>query len=477
MGLGRVPQSLTGQIVTPGDRRYAQLRSTYTTTASPAAVLLPKTTAQVIDAIRYAREQRLPIAVRSGGHGFSGASSNNGGIVIDLSMLNRVRVLDERAGLVRVEAGARWANVAKTLAPYGLVVSSGDYGGVGVGGLATGGGVGWLVRAHGLTIDRVRAVEIVLADGTLVRADAAHEPELFWLVRGAGAGAGVVVAFEIEAAEQRNVGVAQLVVEAHPDGRTVHEWASYLARAPRELSAAAVLFAEGRSTLMSVTAVVAAESLRRVRPVVEPLLAIGKVLEHRSDLLPYPTLVPTAHLHPNVGQQRGTTTNGLFTELDPGVARAVMRATTGTGRAVIQLRSVGGAVNDVAADATAYRHRHQNTLVIASTFPPQGHGALDTAWRAVGARADGEYVNFESRPDPAAFARIYPGETGVRVRRLWKRYDPDGVFRSPLLDGQTNRSGQTGRSKQTTRSSQSARSSQSTQAGQRSGQPHRRRRR
>lgn len=96
--MARVPNSLTGQIVTPGDRRYAQLRSTYTTSASPAAVLLPKTTAQVVDALRYAREQRLPIAVRSGGHGFSGASSNNGGVVIDLSMLNRVQVLDERAG-------------------------------------------------------------------------------------------------------------------------------------------------------------------------------------------------------------------------------------------------------------------------------------------------------------------------------------------------------------------------------------------
>ncbi|WP_444948864.1 FAD-binding oxidoreductase [Micromonospora ureilytica] len=473
--MARVPDSLRGQIVTPGDRRYAQLRSTYTRSASPAAVLLPKTTAQVVDALRYAREQRLPIAVRSGGHGLSGASSNNGGVVIDLSMLNRVQVIDERAGLVRVEAGARWANVAKALAPYGLVISSGDYGGVGVGGLATGGGVGWLVRAHGLTIDRVRAVEVVLADGTLVRADAEHEPELFWLVRGAGAGAGIVVAFEIEAAEQRNVGVAQLVVEAHPDGRTVREWTSYLARAPRELSAAAVVFAEGRSVLMSITAVVAAESLRRARPAVEPLLAIGKVLEHRTDLLPYPTLVPTAHLNPNVGQQRGTTTNGLFTALDDGGARAVTRAVTGPGRAVIQLRSLGGAVNDVASDATAYPHRHQDTLIVASVFPPQADAALNTAWRAAGARADGAYVNFESRPDPAAFARIYPGETGARVRRLWKRYDPDGVFRPALLTGQGSRTAQPNRAGEGSRAGQTTRTGQATRTG-RSGQPHRRRR-
>lgn len=172
-----------------------------------------------------------------------------------------------------------------------------------------------------------------------------------------------------------------------------------------------MVYAEGRSALMSITAVVAAESLRRARPAVEPLLAIGRVLEHRTDLLPYPALVPTAHLHPNVGQQRGTTTNGLFRDLDDAGARAVMRAVTGPGRAVVQLRSLGGAINDVASDATAYPHRHQDTMVVASVFPPQGAGALDAAWRAIGARADGAYVNFESRPGPDAFARIYPGET------------------------------------------------------------------
>ncbi|MFC0503361.1 FAD-binding oxidoreductase [Micromonospora costi] len=438
--LSRVPEPLTGKIVTPGDRRYALLRSTYTTTHSPAGVLLPETTAEVVAAVRYAREQGLPIAVRSGGHGLAGTSSNDGGIVIDLSALNRVEVVDERSRLVRVEAGARWAAVAKTLAPYGLAISSGDHGNVGVGGLATGGGVGWLVRRYGLTIDHVRAVEVVLADGTLVRADAEHEPELFWVVRGAGAGAGIVVAFEIEATEVRNVGLAQLAIEATPDGATVWQWAERLAEAPRELSTAAVLFPHGRSAVLSITAVVAAESLRRARPLVEPLLAIGRLLDHRVDLVPYPALVPLGHLHPNVGQQASTTTNGLLT-MDDGGARAIMRAVTGPERALIQLRSVGGAVNDVDPDATAYPHRHQDTLVVGTVFPPQGGGALDAAWRGIGQRADGAYVNFESRPDRAAFDRIYPGATGRRVAELWRRYDPDGVFRPRLLDPARGRAG------------------------------------
>ncbi|RKN32841.1 FAD-binding oxidoreductase [Micromonospora musae] len=435
-----LPDSLKGKLVTPGDGRYATLRSTYTTRHSPAGVLLPRTPQQVVDAVRYARDRGLPVAVRSGGHGLAGTSSNDGGLVIDLSGLNRVDVLDERSRLVRVEAGARWATVAKTLAPYGLAISSGDHGNVGVGGLATGGGVGWLVRRFGLTIDRVRAVEVVLADGTLIRADAEHEPELFWVVRGAGAGVGVVVAFEIEAEEIRNVGLAQLAVEATPDGAPVRQWAEYLAQAPRELSSAAVLLPYGRTTVMQITAVVAAESLRRARPLIEPLLAIGRLLDHRTDLVPYPALVPTSHLHANVGQQPSLSTNSLLT-MDDAAARAITRAAGGPQRALVQLRSVGGAVNDVLPTATAYPHRHQDTLAVGSVFPPQGGAALDAAWRGIAARSDGAYVNFESRPDRAAFDRIYPGETGRRVAELWRRYDPDGVFRPALLGAARGRVG------------------------------------
>lgn len=163
------PPELRNRIVLPGDDRYRLLRSTYTTVASPAAVLLPETTAQVVTALRHAREQDLPLSVRSGGHGLSGRSSNDGGLVIDLSAMNRVKVLDRARRLVRVEAGARWAHVARALAPYGLAISSGDHGNVGAGGLATGGGIGWLARHYGLTIDHIRAAEVVLADGTVVR--------------------------------------------------------------------------------------------------------------------------------------------------------------------------------------------------------------------------------------------------------------------------------------------------------------------
>ncbi|PZG05042.1 FAD-binding oxidoreductase [Nonomuraea aridisoli] len=424
------PAALRGRIVVPGDDRYHLLRSTYTTVARPAAVLLPENAEEVVAALRHAREQGLPLSVRSGGHGLSGRSSNDGGVVIDLSAMNRVEVLDRAARIVRVEAGARWAQVAQALAPYGLAISSGDHGNVGVGGLATGGGIGWLVRRYGLTIDHIRAAEVVLADGTVVRADADHEPDLLWAVRGAGSGVGIVVAFEIEAIELRDIGYAQIAVEVDRGGRALRRWADYLAEAPRELSTAVTLLPHGRSLVASITAVVATADERRVRAAVEPLLRIGNTLDQHAQLAPYPALVSTAHLHANVGQQPSTTTNGLLTGMTDEDAAAIVAAAGGRHQALINMRSVGGAVNDVPADATAYAHRHQGTLVVATAFPPQRGVALDAAWRPLADRVEGAYVGFESRPGESAFERVYPGATGDRVRRLWKRYDPDGVFQA-----------------------------------------------
>ncbi|MCM4084315.1 FAD-binding oxidoreductase [Paractinoplanes hotanensis] len=427
-----LPKELDGKVVTPADPRYRLLRSTYTTVARPALVVLPQTTTDVVAALRYARDSGLPIAVRSGGHGLSGRSSNDGGVVIDVSGLNEVRVLDRRTRLVRVGAGARWAEVARDLASAGLAISSGDHGNVGVGGLAIAGGVGWLVRDYGLTIDHVRAAEVVLADGRVVRTDAEHEPDLFWAVRGAGAGVGVVTAFEIEATELRDIAVAQLTLAADPDGSTLSRWAEHLAQAPRRLSTAAMLMSDGRRAVLSLTAVYAGPDTGRMRKAVAPLLEIGTLLDQRAHRVPYSGLVSTAHLHPNLGQQPANTTNGLLPTMTPDAARAITAAVTGPRPALLQLRSVGGAVNDVAADATAYSHRDSDVLVVGTVFPPGDRATLDRIWRPVGAHTRGAYANFESCPDAAAFRRFYPGPTGDRVLATWRHHDPDGIFRSAL---------------------------------------------
>lgn len=429
--LGTTPDHLSGRIVTPDDRRYALLRSTYTTTGSPVAVVLAESADDVTAALRLARERGLSVAVRSGGHGLSGSSTNDGGVVIDLSAMRRVDVLDRDARLVRVEAGARWAQVAHALARHGLAISSGDHGNVGVGGLATAGGIGWLVRHYGLTIDHVRAVEVVLPDGSQIRADASVEPDLLWVMRGAGAGAGIAVAFEIEALELHDVGFAQLVARVDPAGETLQRWGAVMAEAPRELSTSVALSAHGTTPLAFVTAVVASDEPATVQEALQPLAGIGEVTVQQAHIMPYTDLVSLAHLHPNTGQMPNTTTNGMLTDLTPDAARALMAATTGPEPVLVQMRSLGGAVNDTGPEATAYAHRHQNTLVVATAFPPHGRPELTKAWDALATYTEGAYVNFESHPDETTFRHAYPGPTGARVRELWQRYDPDGILRRP----------------------------------------------
>ncbi|RIQ28172.1 FAD-binding oxidoreductase [Jiangella rhizosphaerae] len=424
-----LPGGLRDRAVRPGDRRYPLLRSTYTRVSAPSLVLLPESPAEVAASLEVARDSGLPLSVRSGGHGLSGRSSNDGGIVLDVSAMNGVEVLDEDARLVRVGAGARWANVAAALAPHGWAISSGDHGNVGVGGLATAGGIGWLARSYGLTIDHIRAAEVVLPDGRLVRADATHEPDLFWAVRGAGDGVGVVVAFEIEATPLRTVGFGQVVVEADRDGDTLRRWSEYVAAAPHELTGSAVLFADGADVAAQFTAVVASDDQDLVRELIAPLAEFGvRPLSSGAQLAPYPALVSTGHLHPNVGQQPSTTTNALLPALTEASARALMEVAAGPQRTLVQLRALGGAINEVAPDATAYAHRHQQVLAILTQFPPGGGTELDAAAAPLAPYADGAYRNFESRPDDDTFRRAFPGATGDRVRALRERYDPGGLL-------------------------------------------------
>ncbi|MFB8754628.1 FAD-dependent oxidoreductase [Streptomyces nigra] len=421
--------ALSGKLITPGDSSYTAYRSTYTTVGSPAAVAVPESAGDVAAALLLARERGLPLAVRSGGHGLSGSGTNNGGVVIDLRRMNKITVLDRRKRRVRVEAGARWAHVAEALSPHGLAISSGDHGNVGVGGLASGGGVGWLVRSFGLAVDRIRAVEVVLADGSAVRADDSSEADLLWVMRGAGAGAGIALAFEFEAMELRDVGVAQLVARIDPTGEELQRLDAALKEAPRELTTALTLSSQGSMTSAFITAVVASDDEHVIRRSIEPLLGLTHVALQQAVITPYTNLVPHQHMHANTGQMPAFTTNGLVTDITPSAARAIVDMASGPAPVHIQMRSLGGAVSDVDPAATAFAHRHQRSLIIAFTFPPYDREALGRAWEPMAEHTDGAYVNFVSHPDDAMFDQTYPGITGARVTELWKHYDPEGILR------------------------------------------------
>ncbi|MGW4910408.1 FAD-binding oxidoreductase [Streptomyces sp. NPDC004270] len=425
-----VPPSLAGRIVVPDDARYEGLRHGYVHRGSPAAVLLPEDAGQTAEALGYARSLGSVVSVRSGGHGISGRSTNDGGVVVDVSRLDEVRVLDRARRRIRVGAGARWGRVAQVLATHGLAVSSGDTGDVGVGGLATAGGMGWFARLHGLTVDHVTAVELVLADGRSVRTDAALEPDLFWAVRGAGGNFGVVTAVELEAYETGDVVFADLVFDAADAAALIEAWGAVLEAAPRELTSFLTFMpgGPGRPHLANVTAVYAGSAEHgAAERALTPLLGIGPPLRQRAVLAPYPALVPVSGAAHHGQQQLSATRSGLLDHLTADAARAVADA-LGSGQVLMeQFRSVGGAVNDVDPAATAYAHRTQNFSLLAATVP-ELERELDVHWARLAPHLNGMYLSFDTRRTPDVLAEAFPEPALTRLRALKDRYDPENVF-------------------------------------------------
>jgi FAD/FMN-containing dehydrogenase len=229
-----------GAIIEPGGAEYESARRTPLAVGNPGYVLRPGSVedvqAGVRFAARFAASTRLALSVRSGGHGFPGFGTNDGGVVIDLSRLAHVEIIDKERHLVRIGGGATWGQVATALAPAGLAISSGDTKSVGVGGLTLAGGIGWKVRKYGLPLDNVTAAEVVTASSEVVHASAAENPELFWAIRGGGGNFGIVTAFDFAAHPTTDVFYGTITFAAAEAAAVIQGWADYLRTAPDELT-------------------------------------------------------------------------------------------------------------------------------------------------------------------------------------------------------------------------------------------------
>src|ERR687895_510098 len=189
--------TLRGELVCPGDGTYEQHRRIWNGSIDrfPALIARCAGVADVIAAVRFARKQGLLVAVRGGGHSFPGLSVCDGGLVIDLSLMKGIRV-DPEAHTVRAQAGVLLGELDRETQAFGLAVPSGIVTHTGLSGLALGGGINWLMRKYGLTIDQLLSVDLVTAEGELVKASASENPDLFWGVRGGGGNFGIVTEFE-----------------------------------------------------------------------------------------------------------------------------------------------------------------------------------------------------------------------------------------------------------------------------------------
>lgn len=422
-----LPDGLRELATEPGDPAYQRLRHTYSYTGSPALVLSVHTEDDVVAALAHARERGGPISVRSGGHGISSRSTNDGGVVIDLSPMHAVEVLDRGRRLVRVQAGATWGEVATRLAPHGLAISSGDSGDVGVGGLATAGGIGLLGRRSGLTIDHVVGATVVTADGRVLHVDADEHPDLFWAVRGAGANVGIVTEFTMRAAEVPSVAHATLAYDARDTAALLERWGAAMAAAPREVTGFLYLFGGGGGPASAMASIVVATAdPDDAQRLLEPFTAVAPLQGARASLTRYDAVVQRTGA-PHTGHGGGVTRSALVGELDPATAQVLAGLLSSGAADSVQLRALGGAVNDVPAEATAFAHRHQAFSVLAVTSPAR-RAALWAAWEEVLEHADGLYLSFETDDDPRRITEAFPPATLARLLAVKAEWDPDDVF-------------------------------------------------
>jgi alkanesulfonate monooxygenase SsuD/methylene tetrahydromethanopterin reductase-like flavin-dependent oxidoreductase (luciferase family) len=416
--------ALRATAVEPGDKTYSRVRSTYMRSGAPGLVLRPGTAAEVAEALAFARRQQVPLAIRSRGHGISGRSTNDGGIVIDLARLDSVEVTGTR---VRVGPGASWGHVAASLAPFGLAMSSGDFGDVGVGGLATAGGIGFLARKFGLTIDHVTAAELVLADGRIVRADASENPDLLWAVRGAGGNFGIVTAFELDAYPVGEVVFAQMLYDASDTAALLERWGKLVEAAPQELTSFLYLFAgrPGSPPAAQAVTVWADNDTDAAVDALTPLLSVAPVLDQQAQVAPYAAIVAPHDATHYGGQTDPLVSNGLAVRLAPELNENIAAGLRSGAAPWIAIRAVGGAVNDVGPDATAYAHRHQNFNV---SSVGGDAGRFRAHWDELRQHLDGLYLSFETDRRPQRLHDAFPGETLTRLRELKAAYDPENVF-------------------------------------------------
>lgn len=416
------------RVIEPGDFGYTDVRATYMRGGAPGIVLQPDSPAQVVEAVAFARRHPdAQLSIRSGGHGISGRSTNDGGIVIDIGRLNAIEVIDVERRLVRIGPGARWMDVAAKLGEHGWALSSGDYGGVGVGGLATAGGIGFLAREHGLTIDHLRAAEIVLADGSIVRTDAETRPDLFWAVRGAGANVGIVTSFEFEVDEVGQVGWAQLAFDASDAEQFLVGYGRVVEAAPRDLTMFLIMGATrpGQPRIAQLYGVVDSDDPDTILERLQPFAELAPLVQQSVTLTTYESVMANADPSPHSGRGEPHSRSGLIAHITPEFARGVIEMVDAGSSHFLQFRPVGGAVADVAEGETAYANRSANFSVVA--LGPNEH-RLDASWAALRGHMAGMYMSFETSLRPERLIDAFGVEGLERLRAIKAEVDPDGVF-------------------------------------------------
>ena len=429
LAIEALTRKIQGEVILPFHRDYDRARRVFNGAIdrTPHAIIRPHGVSDVMAAVAYARDNDLAIAVRGGGHHVGGWSVIDGGVTIDMSLLRDVRV-DQARHTVRVEGGALWGDVDHVTQRYGLGVPGGTVSSVGVGGFTLGGGIGRLSNAHGLAADNLVSVEVVTADGGLVRASGSENESLFWALRGGGGKLGVVTSLEFRAhAVPARVWGGAIGYRIEDAPRALRVTRDLMRAASRDLNLSAVMIRKDGRPMLVINAFWCGEphagyaAVRALRSVATPVVdsyALTTYLALQSVDVP--------------GGRRGWETSAFLEELsDASIDALVAYATDASIEAPrIALLSVGGAVADVPAAETAFGGRGAEWVV-------QAGASWEEAADDVEVRAWGSQVHLVVARDATGVGYInmlaggrpsHSPWTMARLRAVRGEWDPGGVW-------------------------------------------------
>lgn len=437
-----------GSVVGPGDTGYDEARSVWNGMVDrrPAAIVRCADVEDVRAALAHARRRGVGVSVRGGGHQVAGSALCDGGIVLDMRDMADVRVDPERRS-ARVGPGARWRDFDRAAQAHGLATTGGVHSGTGVAGLTLGGGVGYLARRFGLAADNLTEADVVLADGTLVTASEKEHPELFWGLRGGGAGLGVVTSFEFAL---HAVGPEVMTVQAFFPydelGQALAAYRAFAAEAPDEVACYAMIlkippvdpFPHEHHGAVSLAVVgchtgdleAGHAALAPVERFGTPLLAATQAMPYVDWQQAFDAGVPDGGRYYYKAQFLDDLSDGLIAELVDRL-HALPGAYT-----IVGIEPLGGAIARVDPEATAFPHRTVRYNLSAWTgWIEPGDDAENIAWTrsfhsAIAPHAaNGVYANYLDRDDADRVEAAF-GPNLARLTRLKATFDPDGLFRA-----------------------------------------------
>jgi FAD/FMN-containing dehydrogenase len=430
-------QSLHGLLITPGDESYEEARQVWNghIDRRPGLIACPAGVADVIQAVNFARNHNLLVAVRGGAHNIAGTSVCNGGLVIDLSLMKAIRV-DPVRRTVRAEGGVKWGEFDRETQVFGLATTGGTIADTGIAGLTLGGGLGWLGYKYGLASDNLTSVDIVTADGTLRVASDTEHPDLFWGVRGGGGNFGVVTSFEYRLHPVGPV-LAGMVVHPFAKAKEVLQFYRDFSSATHEaLTTYAVPMTSPDGTKVVAIAVCYSGPLEEGERLIAPVRQFGPPLEDQIRPMAYTELQSMLDAANPPGRQYYLKAHFLR-EISNDVIDILIDHFTSVPSPLSMLffQQTGGAMR---RGNTAYAHRDAlyNLLLIAQWLDP-GESERHVHWTRELWQAlrpyttGGVYVNDigQEADEGADQIRAAYGTNYQRLAELKQKYDPTNLFR------------------------------------------------